>query len=43
MLALVALAGGAISAGAAVKCIFCNGTGWKGNYTCNVCKGTGKQ
>lgn len=24
------------------KCIFCNGTGWKGQLACSHCKGTGK-
>lgn len=24
------------------KCIFCNGTGFKGSFNCNQCKGTGR-
>lgn len=24
-----------------IKCIFCNGTGWRGNVPCVYCKGTG--
>ena len=24
-----------------MKCSFCNGTGWKGNFKCFQCKGTG--
>lgn len=24
------------------KCVFCNGTGFKGSFNCNQCKGTGR-
>lgn len=24
------------------KCVFCNGTGFKGSFNCNHCKGTGR-
>ena len=27
---------------AATKCIFCNGTGWKGSYKCGYCGGDGE-
>lgn len=43
MLALAALAGGVITAGVAIKCYSCKGTGWKGNLQCIVCNGTGRK
>lgn len=24
------------------KCVFCNGTGFKGSFNCNQCKGSGR-
>jgi hypothetical protein len=32
----------AISACAATKCLFCDGTGFRGNFECSACHGTGK-
>jgi hypothetical protein len=29
------------SAYAVTKCMMCNGTGWKGNFKCSYCHGTG--
>lgn len=29
------------SAYAVTKCMLCNGTGWKGNFKCSYCHGTG--
>jgi hypothetical protein len=25
-----------------MKCSFCNGTGFKGNFNCSLCKGSGR-
>lgn len=52
--ALAAFAGFAATSGAAdvnkkqfdcncgMRCFFCNGTGFQGNYNCFHCKGTGR-
>jgi DnaJ-class molecular chaperone len=39
-LSLVAL-GGIVLAAVPVKCMQCNGTGWKGSYKCASCGGDG--
>jgi DnaJ-class molecular chaperone len=39
-LSLTAL-GGIVLAAVPVKCMQCNGTGWKGSYKCPTCGGDG--
>jgi len=31
-----------VAAYAATKCLFCDGTGFRGNFECSACHGTGK-
>jgi DnaJ-class molecular chaperone len=41
LVTLVTLVAVGIAAAFSVKCSFCNGTGWRGQFRCNYCGGDG--
>jgi len=41
IITLATLVAVGIAAAFSVKCSFCNGTGWRGQFRCNYCGGDG--